>query len=138
MSGFLLKNSANSSCRFDEINGDFLLAHHIYICVFFVCVFTAILSGCTSDHEKLESICAEIHTASLMTNDCSEMAKYLETRTEQYNALISKLNAKEPDENKRLEYVDAVSVCLRNYLEISTGTCKDNPDVVAALPREMK
>lgn len=109
-----------------------MMNRHIFYC--YVLFLMLLMIGCTSDKEKLEVLCGEIHKASLMTNDCEAMAGYLAPRTEEYQAIVKHLSESQPEASKRLEYVDVISVCLRNYLEIQTGTCKDNESVKKALP----
>lgn len=106
--------------------------------IFILLLVSLSFLGCSNDREKLEAICSDIQEAAQMTDDCGKMAEFLEPRTSEYQTILTKLNQNEPDEAKRKEYVDVVSKCLRGYLEISTGACKDDKAVMSALPRDVK
>ena len=103
-----------------------------------ICLILSVCcAGCSSDQKKLERLCAEIQTVSQMTSSCDKMAAHLRPLTDEYLEIMSRLSVA-PSPEERLSYVDVVSKCLRGYLEISTGTCKDSEAVKDALPRDMQ
>ena len=82
-----------------------------------------LLTGCQSDIEKLDKTCARLETISKMTDDCRKMAKELKPVTESVQKQIQDFEESAPDIHKQAEFTDRLSVCLKAYLEISTGTC---------------
>ena len=82
-----------------------------------------LLTGCQSDIEKLDKTCARLETVSKMTDDCGKMANELKPVTESVQKQIQHFEESAPDIHKQAEFTDRLSVCLKAYLEISTGTC---------------
>jgi hypothetical protein len=79
--------------------------------------------GCSTDMDRLDNVCKDIQSASLMTDDCERMAKTLKPATEKFQSMLDKLNTTVPNESEREQYISKVSTCMRYYLEIETGTC---------------
>ena len=100
----------------------------------FIVLSFAALPGCSSDKEKMDDICSKLKTASLMTDDCSAMAKKLAPLTEKFESQLARLNQNVPNEKDRALYIDSVSQCLSAYTEISTGPCGQDAAVKKAMP----
>ena len=92
-----------------------------------------IVCGCQDDRKRIDEICTDLTRVSKMTDDCQKMAKNLATVTERFKKMMARLENNVPDASEQTKYFDSMSVCLNAYLEISTGTCKDDPEVKANL-----
>ena len=101
-----------------------------------VLVLLPVLSSCANDQKKLDELCTELTQISKMTTDCQKMAGKLAPATDKFNAVIKKLETDVPDEASRQAYLNSLSVCLKAYLEMSTGPCKDTPEVKSHLYSE--
>ena len=93
----------------------------------------AIVCGCQDNRKQLDGICNDLVNVSKMTDDCHKMAEHLAPVTERFKTIMDKLDKDVPDVSEQQAYFDSASLCLRTYLEISTGTCKDDPEVKSHL-----
>ena len=105
-----------------------------FLTLTFIVLSFAVLSGCSSDKDKMDDICSKLKTASLMTDDCSAMAKKIAPLTEKFESLLKHLDQNVPNETERALYIDSVSQCLSAYTEISTGSCGQDEAVKKAMP----
>lgn len=93
-----------------------------------------LFSACQSQVDHINALCSDVKQASMLTDDCSEMAKKLSKLTPKFQKMIS---VEKPDnETAQRDYTEAVSHCLSAYLEISTGACGNHADVQNAMPKK--
>ena len=104
-------------------------------CVVLFCVVGFLLSGCTSDADRMMSICTDVEAAALQTDDCDAMARKLAPVSKDFSRQLDKIRQSEPSQTEKQRYLDSVSTCMRAYLEISLGPCGQNRNVQSAFPQ---
>lgn len=103
----------------------------------FVCA-VLLLVGCQGKLEKIDKTCAEFQKISTIIDDCPKMGKKLASTVDDFADSIDSLRDSKDSDGERRKYIKAMSVCTRTLLDISTGPCRDDESVRAALSKMQK
>ena len=88
-----------------------------------------LVAGCSSQSEKMKSICDEFEEIAQQTDNCDAMASKLEKVQKRFSRALDDAKNNPPADDEKDAMIEAVSICTRAILEITSGPCSDNPAV---------
>lgn len=98
--------------------------------------------GCGGRTDQMGALCGELEAAACLTDDCGKMAKRLGPISERFmrnlaqkSEAMSLQGADVPPSEEDMAYLEAVSCCMKSFMEIRVGTCGRDPAVTAVLPK---
>lgn len=88
-----------------------------------------LVAGCSSQSEKMKSICEDFEEVAQQTDNCDEMASSLERVQKRFARALDDAKNNPPADDEKDAMIEAVSGCTRAILEITSDPCSDNPAV---------